>query len=155
MAERPRRTAGSHRLQEFSDRRVAESREAGKVVCAEALQQVVKPGPVVVMPQMRQLVKQDIVAQRLGQTDEIEIETQIPSGRAAAPVGDIVPHGHFPIPEPVSFREKGEPCREQRRRLGPEYAHEGVQQLRLTGGCGCRMPGHSRPVRSRPLPGSQ
>ena len=57
---------------------------------------------VVVMPEMAEFVKKDIVPKRVRQTDYVQIEIDVPSGRAASPVGGIVLDRHFVIGESIS-----------------------------------------------------
>ena len=66
------------------------------------LQKEVEGMAVVVMPEMAEFVKKDIVPKRVRQTDYVQIEIDVPSGRAASPVGGIVLDRHFVIGESIS-----------------------------------------------------
>ena len=54
------------------------------------LQKKMESMTMIVMPQMTEFVKKDVVLQHMRQTDDIEIQIDIITGRTAAPVGGIM-----------------------------------------------------------------
>ena len=71
--------------------------ESKKVVGGEMFEQKMERMTVVVMTQMAELMQKDIVTKRGRQTDDVQIEIYVVSGRAAAPVGGVVLDGHTVI----------------------------------------------------------
>ena len=56
----------------------------------------------VVMAQMTQFMKKDVIPQHLRKAHYIQIQIDIASGRAASPVGEVVLDGDFAIRESLS-----------------------------------------------------
>ena len=64
--------------------------EGKKVVGSEMFEQKMESLTVVVVTKVAELMQKDIVTKRGRQTDNVQIEIDVVSGRAAAPVGGVV-----------------------------------------------------------------
>ena len=69
------------------------------------LQKQMKGMTMVVMTQMTQFMKKYIIPQDIGQPDNIQIEVDIVSGRAASPIGGIMLYGYLIIHEYILPRQ--------------------------------------------------
>ena len=112
----------------LGDIRIPEGGQAGHVVRAQPFQQVVEVAPVVRVSQMCHLMQQDIVAYGFRKPYEVEIEVDVASGGAAAPVGDVVLDGDSAVSESVSGGKQGESCRQQGLGLVTEYLQQRVPE---------------------------
>ena len=68
----------------------AEGLLLGEVAGAEGLQEGVEGGAVVGVPEMAELVEDDIVPQLVRDAHKVEVQVDVPFARAASPVGGIV-----------------------------------------------------------------
>ncbi len=66
---------------------------AQQIIGKDMFEQQMEGRPVVMMPQMTEFMKQDIVAQDMRQPHDVQIQVYIVLSRAAAPVGGIVLDG--------------------------------------------------------------
>ncbi len=80
----------------------------------------VEGGTMVMMFQMTQFMEEDVVAQGLGEADDVEVEIDVAAGRAAAPVGGVVLDGQAVEYEPVTGGKFGD----ARRKFGLGTAAE-------------------------------
>ncbi len=80
----------------------------------------VEGGTMVMMFQMTQFMEEDVVAQGLGEADDVEVEIDVAAGRAAAPVGGVVLDGQAVEYEAVTGGKFGD----ARRKFGLGTAAE-------------------------------
>ena len=73
-----------------------------QIVCEHVFKQQMKSMAMVMMAQMTQFVKKDIILKDLRQTDYVKIEIDVRLCGAAAPVGRIMLDRHFIISKSVS-----------------------------------------------------
>ena len=64
---------------------------------------------VIPLPQMAELMQENVVAERFREAYQIEIQIDITKTGAASPVREIVLHRHPPVSETIPFRQFRKP----------------------------------------------
>jgi len=100
--------------------------ESKKVVGSEMFEQKMESLTVVVVTKVAELMQKDIVTKRGRQTDDVQIEIDIVSGRAAAPVGGVVLDGHPIVCKSIFFGK----LRQTGRKFGFGLPSRGLDLLR-------------------------
>ena len=73
-----------------------------QIVCQNMLQKQMESMAVIMMPQMAELMQQNIILQSKRKTDYIQIKIDIIPGRAATPIGRIMLDRHLVIDKAIS-----------------------------------------------------
>ncbi len=71
-------------------------------------EQEVEGRSMVMMPEVAELMEEDIVLEGLREADDVQVEIDVGAGRAAAPVGGVVLDGHVVVYESIPCGEFGE-----------------------------------------------